>query len=53
MLGIATTRKPVSGQTAREIRAQIERIQTGHLSEKDVELREQQTRGTSYTLVKY
>lgn len=53
MLGIATARKPVSGQTAREIRAQIERIQTGHLSEKDVELREQQTRGTGYTLVKY
>jgi len=51
MLGFTSTRKPVTGQVARDIREQLIRISTGKLSEKDQEIKAKQALKSKYVLV--
>ena len=51
MLGFTSSRKPVKGSVAREIREQLIRISTDTLSEKDVQMKSKQALRSDYVLV--
>lgn len=51
MLGFTSTRRPVSGQVAREIREQLIRISSGALSEKDLEIKSKQMLKSKFVIV--
>ncbi len=51
MLGFTSSRKPVSGVVAREIREQLIRISTDNLSETDIQMKSKQALVSDYVLV--
>jgi len=51
MLGFTSSREPVRGEVAREIREQLQRIATKSYNEQDKERMEKQNSLSSYTRV--
>lgn len=51
MLGVKSTRKPITGHYAEELRATLERMRTGQLNEEDLKRREFQTQPSAHTMI--
>ena len=51
MLGVKSRRKPITGKYAKELRATIERVRTGHLNEEDLKRREFQSQPSAHTMI--
>ncbi len=51
MLGVKSTRKPITGKYAEELRATLERMRTGQLNEEDLKRREFQTQPSAHTMI--
>ena len=50
MLGVKSTRKPIAGKYAEELRATLERMRTGNLNDEDLKRREFQTQPSAHTI---
>ena len=51
MLGVKSTRKPITGKYAEDLRATLERMRTGNLNEEDLKRREFQTQPSAHTMI--
>ena len=51
MLGVKSTRKPITGKYAEELRATLERMRTGQLNSDDLKRREFQTQPSAHTMI--
>ena len=51
MLGVKSTRKPITGKYAEDLRATLERMRTGQLNEEDLKRREFQSQPSAHTMI--
>ena len=51
MLGVKSTRKPIKGKYAEELRATLERLRTGQLNEEDLKRRDFQNQPSTHTMI--
>jgi len=51
MLGVKSTRKPITGKFAEELRDTLERMRTGQFNEEDLKRREFQTKPSAHTMI--
>ncbi len=51
MLGVKSTRKPITGKYAEELRATLERVRTGQLNDDDLKRKEFQTQPSPHTMI--
>ena len=51
MLGVKSTRKPITGKYAEDLRATLERMRTGNLNEEDLKRREFQSQPSAHTMI--
>ena len=51
MLGVKSSRQPITGKFAEELRATIERVRTGNLNEEDLKRRAFQSQPSEHTMI--
>lgn len=51
MLGVKSTRKPITGKYAEELCATLERMRTGQLNEEDLKRKEFQSQPSAHTMI--
>ena len=51
MLGVKSSRQPITGKFAEDLRATIERVRNGNLNEEDMKRREFQSQPSEHTMI--